>query len=137
MEGELYNVQEGLEGELGYKGERGYSTYELAVLNGFEGSLQDYLDHYGVDLSNYISTNDVVDNLTSTTTNYPLSANQGKVLKGMIDDNTTFINTKANSSDVYTKTESNNLYQPKVLSGTSDPSSSLGNDGDLYFQYES
>lgn len=28
---------------------------------------------------------DVVDNLTSTSANVPLSANQGKVLKGMID----------------------------------------------------
>lgn len=69
-----------------------------------------------------ISTSDIIDNLTSTATNKPLSANQGKVLKGLVDN-------------VYTKTESDNKYQPKALSGTSDPSSSLGEDGDIYLQY--
>lgn len=93
------DLQEALEGELGYKGERGYSTYELAVQNGFEGTLEDYLDHYGVDLSNYVSTDDVVDNLTSDTTNYPLSAKQGKVLKTLVDDNSESILQKVNSSN--------------------------------------
>ena len=92
------DLQEALEGELGYKGERGYSTYELAVQNGFEGTLEDYLDHYGVDLSNYVSTDDVVDNLTSDTTNYPLSAKQGKELKTLVDS-------KANTDDTYNKAQ--------------------------------
>lgn len=35
----------------------------------------------------------------------------------------------------YTETESDNKYQPKVLSGTNAPSSSLGNNGDVYLQY--
>lgn len=53
------------------------------------------------------------------------------------------LNAKANTSDVYiksevyNKTDSDNKYQPKVLSGTSNPSSSLGNNGDIYFQYSS
>jgi hypothetical protein len=98
------DLQEALEGELGYKGERGYSTYELAVQNGFEGTLQDYLDHYGVDLSNYVSTDDVVDNLTSDSTSYPLSAKQGKALKTLVDDLDT---SKADASSVYTKSEVN------------------------------
>ena len=38
-------------------------------------------------------------------------------------------------TDAYTKTESDNNYQPKVLSGTSNPSSNLGNNGDIYLQY--
>lgn len=101
MEGELINEQETLDGELGYKGERGYSSYEIAVLNGFEGTEQDWLDHFGVDLTGYINTNDVIDNLTSTSTNYPLSANQGKELKTLVDS-------KANSSTTYNKTEIDN-----------------------------
>lgn len=112
MEGELYNVQEGLEGELGYKGERGYSTYELAVLNGFEGTIQDYLDHYGVDLTGYIKTSDVVDDLTSTSTSYPLSANQGKALKTLVDGLDT---SKADASDVYTKTDTYNKTEINAL----------------------
>lgn len=34
---------------------------------------------------NVLTDEDVVDNLTSTSTTAPLSANQGKVLKGLID----------------------------------------------------
>lgn len=56
----------------------------------------------------------------------------------------TIANGKANTSttlagygitNAYTKTESDNNYQPKVLSGTSNPSSGLGNNGDIYLQY--
>ena len=73
-------------------------------------------------LDNKINITDIEDSLTSTSTVKPLSANQGKELKDLVDD-------------VYTKSESDSNYQPKVLSGTSDPSSSLGEDGDIYLQY--
>ena len=73
-------------GVLGFKGERGYSAYEIAVLHGYEGTEQDWIDHFGLDLSNYVQTSDVVDNLTSTETTHPLSAKQGKVLKDDIGD---------------------------------------------------
>lgn len=46
----------------------------------------------------------VIDSLTSTLTDQPLSANQGKVLKEEIDD-------KAESSDVYTKAEVDELLE--------------------------
>lgn len=36
-----------LKGKLGYKGERGFSAYEIAVQNGFEGSEQDWLATLG------------------------------------------------------------------------------------------
>lgn len=102
MEGELYNVQEGLEGELGFKGERGYSAYEIAVLHGYEGTEQDWIDHFGLDLSGYVQTSDVIDNLTSEYTTHPLSAKQGKELKTLVDGLDT---SKADASDVYTKNE--------------------------------
>ena len=72
-------------GVLGFKGERGYSAYEIAVLHGYEGTEQDWIDHFGLDLSGYVQTSDVVDNLTSTETTHPLSAKQGKVLKDGLD----------------------------------------------------
>lgn len=164
MEAELINNVEGLEGELGYKGERGYSAYEIAVKNGFEGTEQDWLDHFGVDLTGYIKTSDVKDNLTSTDTAYPLSAKQGKILndgkinvadivddcdtddatkvlsakqgKRLMDWCTSLYRSKANVEDIYDKDECDDIFQTKVLSGTANPTSSLGNDGDVYFQYE-
>lgn len=44
-------------------------------------------------LSGYLQTNDVKDNLTSTDTNKPLSANQGKELKTLIKSNATHTTT--------------------------------------------
>jgi hypothetical protein len=57
----------------------------------------------------------------------------------------TKVNAKANSSDVYTKTttdstflkktDAGTTYQTKARYGTSDPASSLGANGDIYFKY--
>ena len=69
-----------LKGSLGFKGEHGDSAYELAVKNGYEGTEEEWIEHFGLDLSTYIKGSDVVDNLTSTYTTRPLSANQGKQL---------------------------------------------------------
>lgn len=46
-----------LKGNLGFKGERGYSAYEIAVQNGFEGSEQDWLDTIGVPISTTLDEN--------------------------------------------------------------------------------
>lgn len=75
-----------LKSSLGFKGDRGYSNYEIAVQNGYEGTEQEWIDHFGLDLSDYIQTSDVVDSLTSTSTSYPLSAKQGKELNTKIGD---------------------------------------------------
>lgn len=37
-------MDDALRGTLCFKGERGYSAYEVAVQNGFEGSEKDWLD---------------------------------------------------------------------------------------------
>jgi len=118
------------------KGERGYSAYDIYVQNGGTLTEEEWVDAF-LSADNYYSKSqtdikllakidktEIVDNLTSTSISKPLSANQGKVLKELIDN-------------VYTKTESDSNYQSKVLSGTADPSSNLGEDGDVYFQYES
>lgn len=73
----------------------------------------------------------VINNLLSDITDQPLSAYQGKLLKEMIDN-------KANTSDVYSKTDIDDLLDTKqniALSGTSDPTNDLGTDGDIYLQY--
>lgn len=44
-----------------------------------------------------VNVSDIVNNLTSTATNKPLAANQGKVLKDLIDALTTVVDGKANS----------------------------------------
>lgn len=48
-------------GALGFKGERGYSNYELYVKNGGTMTEQEWLDHFGVDLTDYIKTSEVLD----------------------------------------------------------------------------
>lgn len=83
--------------QLGYKGERGYSAYELAVRNGYEGTEEEWIEHFGLDLSGYVQTSDVVDNVTSTETTHPLSAKQGKLLNDSI---TSLSTNKLNKSDV-------------------------------------
>ena len=49
--------------------------------------------------ANALVHNDVVDNVTSTSTNLPLSANQGKVLKGLIDNINTLLQSDETSLD--------------------------------------
>jgi microcystin-dependent protein len=63
-----------LKGTLGYKGERGYSAYETAVQNGFEGTIQEWLDTLGTLEPNSVEfksnkTTEVND--TSTDNQYP------------------------------------------------------------------
>lgn len=41
-----------------------------------------------------------------------------------------------NKVEVYSKEDIDNKKQNKVLSGTNNPSDSLGEDGDVYLQYE-
>ena len=50
------------------------------------------------EVDNKVNKTDIVDNLTSTDTNKPLSANQGKILKGEVD-------LKANKTEVVKKTD--------------------------------
>ena len=108
MSGELEMTKEGIEGEIGYKGDRGYSAYEVAVKNGYEGTEQEWIDHFGLDLTNYLKGSDVVDSLDSTFTTKPLSANMGKQL----NDNMTNLNNTVSSvreSNFFKSTEQLNL----------------------------
>lgn len=64
-----------LEAQLGFKGERGYSAYEIAVQNGYEGTEQDWLatlgtsSHFSQDSTSYIAVEGQTDfNLPTTYT---------------------------------------------------------------------
>ena len=54
--------------------------------------------------TNKINISDIIDNLTTSATNKPLSAKQGVQLKALIDTLTTELNTKANKSDLHSHT---------------------------------
>ena len=85
------------------KGERGYSAYDLYVQNGGTLTEEQWLDEFlnadnfynkseaNTLLDGKVDISDIVNNLTSTATNKPLSAKQGKVLKDLIDHNETTI----------------------------------------------
>lgn len=93
-----------INGGLGYKGEPGVSpTIDVSKTSGVTTlTITDVEGTKTVTISDgEISKDMVVDNLTTTTTDVPLSANQGKVLKDLVD-------TKANVSDVYVKTDTYN-----------------------------
>lgn len=60
-----------LKGKLGWKGERGYSAYEIAVQNGYEGTEQDWLATLGT--SSHFTENYISYTISDTTkTNYAL-----------------------------------------------------------------
>jgi CRISPR/Cas system CSM-associated protein Csm3 (group 7 of RAMP superfamily) len=63
-----------LKGTLGYKGERGYSAYETAVQNGFNGTEEEWLDTLGTLEPNSVefkSNKTTEVNNTSTDNQYP------------------------------------------------------------------
>ncbi len=48
-----------LEAELGFKGERGLSNYEIAVKNGYTGTEQEWLANFGVDFNVCVMNDDI------------------------------------------------------------------------------
>lgn len=84
------------------KGEQGKSAYDLYKENGGTLTEEQWLDEF-INAENFynktesdtllgakVNTADIKDNLTSTDTDKPLSANQGKVLKDLVDEINTF-----------------------------------------------
>lgn len=63
--------EEFLTGALGWKGERGYSAYEIAVQNGYEGTEQDWLATLGTS-SHFSEDKTIYTTSTSSTTSVSL-----------------------------------------------------------------
>lgn len=76
---------------------------------------KDVIDTISTSKINYT---DIIDNLTSDVSNKPVSAKQAYVLKGLLDNLTSTVNTKANSSDVYLKSVVDNLLFAKADKST-------------------
>ena len=65
-------MEEYLRGALGFKGERGYSAYESALLNGFVGTEKDWLATLGT--SSHFNEESVVHSSTAGQTSFDLPA---------------------------------------------------------------
>lgn len=108
------------------------------------------------DVSAFVLKTDVVNNLTSTATNVPLSAAQGKALKDNLDaiqestseNSTNITNLTNNKLDKSGGTltgalvaQNNSNYTTKqvrnVILSTSEPTSSDGANGDIWIKYTS
>ena len=97
----------------------------------------------GHQVNEFVLKTDVVDNLTSTATDVPLSAAQGKVLNDKIATaQTTVSDALPKSGGTLTgivAAQSNTYYTTKqirnVILSTSEPTSSDGANGDIWIQY--
>ena len=74
-------MEEYLRGVLGFKGERGYSAYEIALKNGFVGSEKDWLSQLGT--TSHFSEDSVVHISSANQTSFELPATY--VSNSMID----------------------------------------------------
>lgn len=63
-------MAEALRGKLVYKGERGYSAYEVALLNGFEGTEQDWLATLGT--SSHFNEDKIIHTATASQTTFAI-----------------------------------------------------------------
>lgn len=66
-------MENALRGTLCFKGERGYSAYEIAVQNGFIGSMQDWLATLGT--SSHFKEESVIHTSTANQTSFALPSN--------------------------------------------------------------
>lgn len=80
-----------LEGDIASGGVQGYSAYEIAVQNGFIGTEEDFTNSF-LTPDGYLKISSIVDDLMTSSTQRPLSANQGKVLSEKTQDNKDDIN---------------------------------------------
>ena len=148
-----------------------FSDYNYLIGGNASGGLEAYHNDANGQVPNVIIGENTlvpavytVDNLTSTYTNRPLSSNQGKVLKDLIDSlviknaGAPTTSTTGSLGQLLIDTTNAEVYQLKsigsnptaynweklgggggsnILSGTVEPDASLGNDGDLYCMYVS
>lgn len=87
---------------------------------------QDKVTHQ--DISGKVNTSDIKDDLTSSDTNKPLSANQGNVLKVLVDGKVDKITGKGLSTEDYTTSEKNKLANIESEANKITKTSELTND---------
>ena len=89
----------------------------------------------GKSASEFLQSSDIVDNLTSTATTKPLSANQGKVLKTAVDAKAPLASPAfTGSATVAAGTDYTTAKLRNVILSTANPSG--GNNGDIWIKYK-
>ena len=89
----------------------------------------------GKSASEFLQSSDIVDNLTSTATTKPLSANQGKALKTAVDAKAPLASpTFTGSATVAAGTDYTTAKLRNVILSTANPSG--GNNGDIWIKYK-
>lgn len=78
-------MEEMLRGVLGFKGERGFSAYEIAVQNGFTGSESDWLASIGKTSKFTITKQIYISEVNQTQFNIPSSYNENSFIDIYID----------------------------------------------------
>ena len=89
----------------------------------------------GKSASEFLQSSDIVDNLTSTATTKPLSANQGKALKTAVDAKAPLASPAfTGSATVAAGTDYTTAKLRNVILSTENPSG--GNNGDIWIKYK-
>ena len=97
---------------LGFKGERGYSAYEIAVQHGYEGTEQDWLATLGT--SSHFTQDSVVYTANDSQTEFSLpSAYTSDSFVSVYVDGA-----KVNDTDGYTISNNNVVFESAVESGS-------------------
>lgn len=89
-----------------------------------------HIDGLKFNIDNYSKIEDIKDNLVSTDIDKPLSANQGKILKGLVDGKVDKITGKGLSTEDYTTAEKTKLSGIEAGANKITKTSQLTNDGD-------
>jgi hypothetical protein len=120
---------QGLTGVLGYKGETGKSAYEIAVDHGYQGTEEEWTEDF-LNPEGYYNVHNI--------SLYSQSEIDGFLED--IEDNIGDLTELQTTSKTSTVSAINEIYTnlgslPTIYSGTTEPSSSLGSDGDIYLKY--
>ena len=89
-----------------------------------------HIDALKFNINDYLLIADVINDLTSTNTNKALSANQGKILKDLVDNKVDKITGKGLSTEDYTSAEKTKLSGIEAEANKITRTSQLTNDGD-------
>ncbi|AQW80796.1 phage tail-collar fiber protein (DUF3751 domain) [Campylobacter pinnipediorum subsp. pinnipediorum] len=102
----------------------------------FKSEISSSLDTFNNEKSNFLLKSAVTNSLTSSSTANALSANKGKELKELIDNLTSNLNNKADTSRSYSKSESDSRYlTSSKASNTYATKSELNNKADTSRSY--
>jgi hypothetical protein len=119
-------INKKLTGSIGFKGERGYSAYEIAVQNGYDGTEEQWLQEI---ISSLYDNLELISNKKTIIDEYSNNVDYPSA-KAVSDKITLEINSLSQQINTLLGAKQNN-----ILFGTEAPSPELGANGDIYLQY--